>query len=87
MVRPLARPMMVRFTPPIFPHPAGAHPRLSEAARRPGRGGPHAAIRANPAVALTIDTEDFPAQTLTIRGRAEIDEVDGLAPDENRGRS
>ena len=40
-----------------------------------------AALRANPAVALTIDTEEFPAQSLTIRGRAEIDEVDGLAPE------
>jgi hypothetical protein len=40
-----------------------------------------AAIRANPAVALTIDTEGFPPQGLTIRGRAEIDEVDGLAPE------
>ena len=38
-----------------------------------------AALRANPAVALTIDTEKFPAQSLMIRGRAEIDEVDGLA--------
>jgi hypothetical protein len=40
-----------------------------------------AALRANPAVALTIDTEDFPAQSLTMRGRVEIDEVDGLAPE------
>ena len=40
-----------------------------------------AALRANPTVALTIDTQDFPPQSLTIRGRAEIDEVDGLAPE------
>ena len=40
-----------------------------------------AALRANPAVALTIDTQGFPAQSLTIRGRAEIDEVEGLAPE------
>jgi hypothetical protein len=40
-----------------------------------------AALRANPTVALTIDTEDFPSRSLTIRGRAEIDEVDGLAPE------
>jgi hypothetical protein len=40
-----------------------------------------AALRANPTVALTIDTEEFPAQSLTIRGRAEIDQVDGLAPE------
>ena len=40
-----------------------------------------AALRANPAVAVTIDTDQFPAQSLTIRGRAEIDEVEGLAPE------
>ncbi|HEY8547055.1 MAG TPA: pyridoxamine 5'-phosphate oxidase family protein [Acidimicrobiales bacterium] len=39
------------------------------------------ALRANPAVALTIDTESFPPRSLTIRGRAEIDEVEGLAPE------
>ena len=38
-----------------------------------------AALRANPAVALTIDTEDSPPRGLTIRGRAEITEVDGIA--------
>lgn len=38
-----------------------------------------AALRANPAVALTIDTDEFPAHSLNVRGRAEIDEVDGLA--------
>jgi Pyridoxamine 5'-phosphate oxidase len=40
-----------------------------------------AALRANPSVALTIDTEVFPPHSLTIRGRAEIDEVEGLAPE------
>ncbi len=40
-----------------------------------------AALRTNPAVALTIDTDEFPAHSLTVRGRAEIDEVDGLAPE------
>lgn len=43
-----------------------------------------AALQANPAVALTIDTEAFPAQSLTIREQAEIDEVDGLAPESPR---
>jgi hypothetical protein len=38
-----------------------------------------AALRANPTVALTIDTETSPPQSLTIRGRAEMDEIDGLA--------
>jgi Pyridoxamine 5'-phosphate oxidase len=40
-----------------------------------------AALRANPAVALTIDTESFPPHSLTIRGHARIDEVDGIAPE------
>lgn len=40
-----------------------------------------AALRANPSVALTIDTDAFPPQSLTIRGNAEIDEVVGLAPE------
>ncbi|HEX6026806.1 MAG TPA: pyridoxamine 5'-phosphate oxidase family protein [Solirubrobacter sp.] len=40
-----------------------------------------AALRENPAVALTIDTEVHPPKTLLIRGRAELDVVDGI-PDE-----
>src|ERR1700739_676177 len=39
------------------------------------------ALRANPAVALTIDTEAHPPKILLIRGRAELDVVDGI-PDE-----
>lgn len=39
------------------------------------------ALRANPAVALTIDTEGFPPRSLTIRGLARITEVDGIAPE------
>ena len=39
------------------------------------------ALRHNPAVALTIDTEVHPPQTLLIRGEAELDVVDGI-PDE-----
>jgi hypothetical protein len=38
-----------------------------------------AALRANPAVAITIDTEAFPPQVLQIRGEASVTEVDGLA--------
>jgi len=38
-------------------------------------------LRANPMVALTIDTDGFPPRTLLIRGRAELDVVDGI-PDE-----
>jgi hypothetical protein len=38
-------------------------------------------LRDNPAVALTIDTEVHPPKILLIRGRAELDEVDGI-PDE-----
>ena len=48
--------------------------------------GPHvlrpparpAALRAHPAVALTIDTEGFPPEVLMIRGQASVTEVDGL---------
>jgi len=39
------------------------------------------ALRHNPAVALTIDTEVHPPKILLIRGRAELDFVDGI-PDE-----
>jgi hypothetical protein len=38
-----------------------------------------AALRANPAVAITIDTEQFPPQVLLVRGRASVTEVDGVA--------
>ena len=40
-----------------------------------------AALRARPDVAVTIDTETFPPQSLTLRGQVEITEVDGLAPE------
>jgi hypothetical protein len=36
------------------------------------------ALRHNPAVALTIDTEVHPPKLLLIRGRAELDYVDGI---------
>jgi hypothetical protein len=36
------------------------------------------ALRANPAVAITIDTQEFPPQALLVRGRATVDEVDGI---------
>src|SRR5689334_25173556 len=39
------------------------------------------ALRENPAVALTIDTEVHPPAILLIRGRAELDVVQGI-PDE-----
>ena len=37
-----------------------------------------AALRRNPAVALTIDTEVHPPKILLIRGRAELDVVEGI---------
>jgi hypothetical protein len=37
-----------------------------------------AALRHNPAVALTIDTEVHPPKILLIRGRAELDVVEGI---------
>jgi uncharacterized pyridoxamine 5'-phosphate oxidase family protein len=39
------------------------------------------ALRRNPAVALTIDTEAHPPDVLLLRGDAELDPVDGI-PDE-----
>ncbi|MEU8634973.1 pyridoxamine 5'-phosphate oxidase family protein [Amycolatopsis sp. NPDC048633] len=39
------------------------------------------ALRRNPAVALTVDTEVHPPKILLIRGTAELDVVDGI-PDE-----
>ncbi|MBF6412043.1 pyridoxamine 5'-phosphate oxidase family protein [Nocardia cyriacigeorgica] len=36
------------------------------------------ALRRNPQVALTIDTEVHPPKLLLIRGRAELDEVEGI---------
>ncbi|MEV7095401.1 pyridoxamine 5'-phosphate oxidase family protein [Amycolatopsis sp. NPDC051045] len=35
-------------------------------------------LRANPAVALTIDTEVHPPKILLLRGRAELDALDGI---------
>jgi hypothetical protein len=39
------------------------------------------ALRARPQVAVTIDTETFPPQVLSIRGKAGITEVDGIVPE------
>ena len=39
------------------------------------------ALQVNPDVALTIDTDDFPPNVLLLRGRAELEWVDGI-PDE-----
>ncbi|OLF15298.1 pyridoxamine 5'-phosphate oxidase family protein [Actinophytocola xanthii] len=39
------------------------------------------ALRARPAVALTIDTAGPPPEVLLVRGRAEITEVDGVVPE------
>jgi len=42
------------------------------------------AIRRQPALALTIDSEAPPYRSLQLRGRAEIEIVDGLAPEYER---
>jgi hypothetical protein len=47
--------------------------------RRPARR--LAALRTNPDVAVTIDTETFPPQVLLLRGRAQITETDGVVPE------
>jgi hypothetical protein len=36
-------------------------------------------LRANPAVAVTIDTDTFPPEVLLIRGLADVTEIDGVA--------
>ena len=50
-------------------------PHVSRPASRIG------ALRANPDVAICIDTESFPPHVLLARGRAVITEVDGIAPE------
>ena len=37
------------------------------------------ALRANPDVAVSIDTDSFPPEVLSIRGKAESTEIDGVA--------
>ncbi|HKA04540.1 MAG TPA: pyridoxamine 5'-phosphate oxidase family protein [Acidimicrobiales bacterium] len=39
------------------------------------------ALRANPTVAVTIDTERFPPEVLLVRGEAQVSESDGVDPD------
>jgi PPOX class probable F420-dependent enzyme len=39
------------------------------------------ALRANPAVALTIDSNEFPYEVLLIRGTAEIEAVEDVSPE------
>jgi hypothetical protein len=38
-------------------------------------------LRAHPEVAVTIDTESSPPEVLSLRGRVEISEVDGIPPE------
>ena len=52
-----------------------AAPHVSGPARRLG------ALRANPAVAIAIDTETFPHDVLLIRGRASVTEFAGVLPE------
>ena len=39
------------------------------------------ALRTRPDVAVTIDTETFPPEVLTLRGRVTISEVEGIPPE------
>jgi hypothetical protein len=39
------------------------------------------ALRTNPDVAITIDTEGFPPEVLLVRGRASVTETDGVVPE------
>jgi hypothetical protein len=47
--------------------------------RRPARR--IASLRANPAVALSIDTADQPPEVLLVRGQATVEDVDGVVPE------
>jgi len=47
----------------------------------PDRAPKVAAIQANPAVALTIDTEGHPPRALLVRGTASVTFVDGVVPE------
>ena len=42
------------------------------------------ALRAHPDIAVTVDTETFPPEVLSIRGSAEITEADGVVPEYSR---
>ena len=44
------------------------------------------ALRVNPDVAVTIDTQDFPPEALTVRGRASITDVVGVVPEDAMAR-
>ena len=52
-----------------------AAPHVRHAAARLG------ALRANPQVAVSIDTEGFPPEVLLVRGRVSVTEVDGVVPE------
>jgi hypothetical protein len=39
------------------------------------------ALRAQPEIAITIDTESFPADVLLLRGAASVTDVDGFVPE------
>jgi hypothetical protein len=47
----------------------------------PGTAPKAHAIKSGDKVAITIDTESFPAKVLMIRGTAEVTMVDGVAPE------
>lgn len=40
-----------------------------------------ASMRRHPAIAVTIDTKGPPPQVVQLRGRAELDDLDGVAPE------
>jgi Pyridoxamine 5'-phosphate oxidase len=62
--------------------PIGFHWNGSEIVMSTPKNAPKLhALSENPMVALTIDTEEHPPKILLIRGRAELDYVDGI-PDE-----
>ncbi|WP_326558956.1 pyridoxamine 5'-phosphate oxidase family protein [Micromonospora sp. NBC_01796] len=66
-------------TPRVFPmlfHWTGTEVVLSTFG-----GAKVAALRARPAVAVTIDAASTPPEVLLVRGRAEVTDVDGIVPE------
>jgi hypothetical protein len=74
-------------TPPVLPtwfHWTGevlAMPTFIAAPHVRHPAGRLRALRAHPDVAVTIDTDTSPPEVLSIRGRVEITEFDGIPPE------
>lgn len=71
---------------PTWFHWTGRHVVMVTYVAGPNAGIAHPArriadLRADPRVAISIDTDGMPPTALQLRGRIEVDEVDGIAPE------